>query len=295
MTGVSVMKSARRWFAVTAWCLLAQAASRSVGQENLLGFPNKAVTNSGTLVIGGGGSLPEAVYDEFVKLAGGKRARIVMIPTAYPFSSKAAVRSAYGGWLSYDVVSFDFLDTDSREEADTNAFVRPLERATGVWIGGGMQGRLTDLYVGTKVEKAIKGVLERGGVVGGTSAGSAIMSKVMIRYGTSEAVVDKGLGLLQKAVIDQHFRQRRRTDRLIGVLVDHPQMFGLGVDEDTALFVTGNRLRVVGDSRVTICASSATGEPVWVRRLNAGQHVDLVSLTKNVDEQRPAIALKPGK
>lgn len=272
--------------------LLIVLARGAVADDNLLGLPAKAVASGGSLVICGGGDMPEQVYAEFVARAGGKEARLVLIPTAYPFSSRAHYENYYSGWKDYDVASFDFLDTDSREEADTPSFVRPLEQATGVWIGGGYQGRLTDLYVGTRVETAVKGVLERGGVIGGTSAGAAVMSRTMIRYGNAEAVVDRGFGLLDRAVVDQHFRQRRRFERLIGVVGDHPGLVGLGIDEDTALIVTGNRLRVLGDAQVAVCGSTSAGGPVWIRRLKAGETADLVAPDQADKPERPAIALQ---
>ena len=141
--------------------------------RNILGLPEQAVSNQGTLVVCGGGTMPEEVYDKFVELAGGSQARIVLIPTAYPFDSLEAAKRRYSGWRDLDVESVDFLDTDSSDQADMDDFVEPLRKATGVWITGGEQGRLADIYAGTKVEKEIRGVLERGGVVGGTSAGAA--------------------------------------------------------------------------------------------------------------------------
>lgn len=230
------------------------------------------VDSPGALVVCGGGRMREEVYQEFLRLAGGKNARIVHIPSAYPFSSMSAVRNRYSGWLSYDVASFTFLDTDDRDEADTDAFIEPLERATGVWIGGGAQGRLTNLYGGTKTEQALQRVLERGGVIGGTSAGASVMSQTMIRYGTpSEAVTDRGLAFISRAVIDQHFAQRNRLERLLGALEVHRDQIGIGVDEGTALIVQQNRLRVLGSSRVTVCLPASGSDAITLHRLSDGE------------------------
>ncbi len=266
--------------ALAALCLcftVSIAVAQSL--DNPLGIASDGA-KSGSLVICGGGRLPEPVYEGFIHLAGGKEARIVHIPWAHPFSSMSSVRYSYNGWTGYDVESFDFLNVDAREEADVDKFLAPLENATGVWIGGGSQGRLTNLYGGTKVEAALQRVLARGGVIGGTSAGASVMSSTMIRYGTAtEAVTDKGLNLVQHAVIDQHFSQRNRLERLLGVIEQQPAQVGIGVDEGTALFVQSNRLKVMGSSRVTICLPEARGAGISLHRLKDGDDMHLIAAT----------------
>jgi cyanophycinase len=247
--------------------------------DNILGLPEKAIARSGKLVVAGGGHVPDEIYDEFVRLAGGERARIVLIPSAYPYSSAQHIRNRFAGWRGYNVRSFELLHTDDPDTANDDAFVKPLASATGVWIAGGAQGRLTYRYGKSKVEAAVRGVLERGGVVGGTSAGAAVLSQVMIRDGSpAEAVVDDGFGLMSRAVIDQHFSQRGRHTRLLGVLDEHPEMIGLGVDEGTALIVEGNHLRVIGASRVTICLSRTTEDAMALYRLGPNERADLIEL-----------------
>src|SRR5262249_44462157 len=155
--------------------------------------------------------------------------------------SPDSMRQAYSGWQRVGARSVDYLDATSREEADSDRFSRPLREATGVWLAGGGQGRLADMYVGTKTEKLVKKVLGRGGVVGGTSAGASAMSHTMIRYGSpTSAKLDRGLGLAENAIIDQHFLVRKREPRLLGALAENPSLIGLGVDEGTAAVVQGN-------------------------------------------------------
>lgn len=261
--------------------LLAIGASPSAAEDNVLGLPPKAIRNEGALVICGGGDVPDAAYKRFLELAGGSEARLIVIPTAARFENFAAIKRHYEDWKELNVASFEFIDTESRAEANDMAFVEPLRKATGVWIAGGEQGRLTDIYGGTQVEKAILAVVERGGVVGGNSAGSAIMSKTMIRYGRKpdDVVTDDGFGLLTRAVIDQHFSQRRRLNRLVGVLYDHPGKLGVGIDENTALVVRGDRLAVYGDASVTICMAAAESRPQWVRKLKSGEEAKLTLVT----------------
>lgn len=267
----------RGWiaFALAIVFLVVPAATRA-DDANLLGLPEKAVKAGGRLVLCGGGDLPEAVYEEFVELAGGKSARIVFIPTAYPFSSPAEYRRSYSGWFDYQLKSFRFLDTDSRETADTEQFAKPLETATGVWIGGGAQGRLADIYGGTRVEAALRGVLERGGVIGGTSAGASVVSRRMIRSGpATEANCSEGLGLLKNVIVDQHFSQRGRHTRLLGCMRDHPDLLCLGLDEGAAVVVQGNTLRSIGDGAATLLTARSAGKVSVLYRMDEGDTADV--------------------
>jgi cyanophycinase len=258
----------------SALCVVPAAAAN----DNPLGLPEKAISGGGSLVICGGGRLPEEVYDEFVKLAGGPKARLVVIPSAYPFASTAAMKARYSGWRAYRTLSLDYLDAQSRAEADTERFVAPLRRATGIWLAGGSQVRLARLYAGTKAEDAMRTVLERGGTIGGTSAGAAVMSERMIWgvRGSRQVIVDRGFSLLTSAIVDQHFTQRNRHTRLLNVLADNPGAIGLGVDEGTALVVQGNRLRVIGRSNVTCCLSRGA-EPTVVHRLPPKTRTELIA------------------
>src|SRR5207247_3135882 len=105
------------------------------------------------------------------------------------------VRRRFHGWSSYQLADFHFLDTDSRQTADSEDFVKPLLEATGVWFTGGDQNRLVERYARTKVQAALQRIVERGGVVGGTSAGAAVQSHVMLRDGDTEPVIGDGFGL----------------------------------------------------------------------------------------------------
>ncbi len=137
-----------------------------------------------------------------------------------------------------------------------------LEAATGVWFSGGDQSRVTAVYLDTVVERALNRLLERGGVIGGTSAGAAIMSRVMITGGQGKATVGTGFGFLPGAVVDQHALRRNRINRLLGVLAEHPDLTGVAVDEATALVIRQGRWRVVGNSYVVVCRSSVGGQPM---------------------------------
>ena len=246
--------------------------------DNVFGLPPAAMEGGGALVLHGGGDHIDDVCDEFVRLAGGAKARLVLIPSAYPYDDEAQYRESYGGWLNYDVSAFDFLNTDDPEQADDPEFCRVLETATGVWIGGGAQARLTHRYGGRRVEQLLREILERGGVVGGTSAGASVVSGLMIRDGSATlAATDRGFGLAERLVVDQHFSERGRFPRLLGVLEDHPHYFGIGLDEDTGVVLSGNELRVIGKGRVALCVGPTTTRGgVTIHRLEDGEEAELV-------------------
>jgi len=223
--------------------------------------------------------LPDVVRDRFVALAGGRRARVVVIPTAGEWADGPGRAHAADSWRERGVASATVLHTLDRRRANDPAFVRPLTVATGVWIGGGHQTRLSRAYAGTAVERELEALLARGGVIGGTSAGAGIMSRVMIVSGRENAETGRGLDLFPDVVIDQHFFKRNRIRRLLGVLAAHRDLIGLGVDEQTALEVDlkPRRLRVIGQSYAIVCAPLTEGSPGFphIEILKPGDEADL--------------------
>jgi cyanophycinase len=235
---------------------------------------------SGSLVICGGGKLPPIITDTFVGLAGNESARIVVIPTASQRADTADPDKLLEPWKAYNVESLTVLHTRDQDEANDTEFVQPLKLATGVWFGGGSQSRIADAYVGTAVENEVCALVERGGVVGGTSAGAAVMSRRMIARGNPTAEVAVGFDLLPGSVIDQHFLKRNRKPRLVRVLEESPGLVGFGIDEETALVVRGRRLKVVGNSSVTVCLSASDLRPAEEIVLEAGRYADLTALRR---------------
>ena len=229
---------------------------------------------TGALVIVGGGGMPDPVRDRFVALAGGKgAAKIVVIPTASALADDKAEEAGYlTPWRKYDPASLIFLHTRSRDRANEPDFAKAIDDATAVWFSGGDQSKLTAAYLDTETDKAIRRLLARGGVVGGTSAGAAVMSAVMIEGGDPKAQVGRGFGFETRAVMDQHFLARSRINRLLGVLADHPTLIGLGIDEGTAFVVEGDRWSVVGKSYVLACEVGPDGKPVRFASFSDGDH-----------------------
>ena len=242
----------------------------------------------GSLLIVGGGPIPDAVLERFVALAGGPgRARIVLYPMASE-STDAGVELAQ---------DFEKLGATARRqvltrtEADSDAAVAAVSDATGIWFGGGDQAKLTAVLLGTRVEAAISGRYRAGAVVGGTSAGAAVMSTPMITgderhpggsrppaadssdawmtIARDNVVTASGFGLLPGTIVDQHFVRRRRNNRLLSLVLENPQLIGVGIDESTALEVRpdgtwkvlGDSVAVVFDARKAALTKAGSGPP----------------------------------
>lgn len=234
----------------------------------------------GALVVVGGGRIPEEVTRAFRRLAG-EGAKLVVIPTASASADREGDdREWIDLWKGRGFDDVMVLHTRDRAMADDPAFSAPLEDATAVWFGGGDQSRISEAYLGTRVEQAVDDVLKRGGVVGGTSAGAAIQSRLMITGGNPEATTGQGFDLLPDAVIDQHFVARGRKPRLRGVLEANPGKFGVGVDESTALVVRGRDLVAVGESTVTLLLPASGSRPERETVLRAGDTADLTALRR---------------
>lgn len=235
----------------------------------------------GSLVIVGGGGLPDTIIDEFVKLAGGEKARIVVIPTASSFADEEDHSRFLTTWQSRSITSVETLHCRTKERASDPAFSEPLRKATGLWITGGRQTRVAEAYLGTPVETEIYNLLARGGVIGGTSAGAAVQSRIML-VGISPTMNDflTGFDLLPGAVVDQHFIKRNRKPRLIEAITKHPGVVGVGIDERTALIVHGRDMRVLGDSTVTVCLPQAEKRPLREIELKPGDVADLITLRR---------------
>lgn len=211
-----------------------------------------ALPLKGTVLAHGGGPLRADVIGRFAQTCGAD-GKLVLIPTASEGADNPATLDKLPKrWLKR-VGRVDVLHTLDPQRANEPDFLQPLRDADCVWLGGGAQGRLRDAYVGTRVQEALHGVLLRGGVVGGYSAGAAILSEVIIRRGNPDPVEDVGFGVLPEVIVDQHFLAKEREPRLLTMLERHPDRVGYGIDEDTALIVHGDRYEVIGSSVVRRC------------------------------------------
>ena len=213
----------------------------------------------GWLVIQGGGALTNEVKERFVALAGGSDANFVMIPTAERDEQINLDKMRQSFSKGFRVTHVSVLHTRDRVRANSEGFVEPLRHASGVWIDGGRQWRLVDAYLGTAVEREIKALLARGGVVGGGSAGATIQGSFLVRGapgtpgnpdGDNTIMMapgyETGFGLLTNSAIDQHVNTRGREGDLSPVISLHPELLGIGIDQDAAIVVHGDSFFVVG-------------------------------------------------
>ena len=218
----------------------------------------------GKLVIVGGSQTSEIVK-KYVELAGGKDARIIVIPNA----GSEPVR-----WSKVQVEEFEEFGAKAdyilftRETADDEANLKKMDWANAVFFLGGDQSDLARDMLGTKLLIKVFDIYNNGGVVGGSSAGAAIMSEVMI---TGNELVNKdstvsfvtiekgnvevktGFGFLKNAIVDQHFLKRKRHNRTIASLIEHPNLFGIAIDESTGIIVYPDEtFEVLGSNQVLV-------------------------------------------
>jgi len=238
--------------------LLATLSTPSVASANQqpnLPLIDEQDQDRGALLLCGGGPLPTSVLELFFQYGKGEEGKLVIIPTASALSDSGDFSRSFGSWADFNWGKVDILHASNREDAEAEDFAITLKDATAVWMSGGDQRRLAERYQGTAVETEIRNVMHRGGVVGGTSAGSAIASRVMISGGQKQPQIANGLDLLPNSIIDQHFTQRLRHDRLASAVASHPERVGIGIDESTGLLVGKKRAQVVGDGAVYVYAS----------------------------------------
>ncbi len=250
----------------------------------------------GPLVVVGGGKMPDDVRKAFFDLAGGEKAKIVVVPTASEAADDAAKADGFlGEWKMLNPTSVALLHTRDRKTADDPAFSKSLADATGLWFSGGDQAKIAAAYRGTAAAKAFHALHARGGVVGGTSAGAAILSDPMITGGKDKADVGPGLGFFPGFVVDQHFTQRKRLARLQGMIADNPSLVGIGIDEGTAVVARGRTFRVIGEGSVSIVMAKGAGHPAVVQVEKAGSIFDQAQLRRAAANRAAAEPFPPAK
>jgi cyanophycinase len=222
--------------------------------------------HAGELIIIGGAEEREGrseILSEFVRLAGGAHARVVVISVASEVPTEVAPLYV-DIFRRLGVEQVRALDICSRQEANAAEAAAAVCDATGVFFTGGNQLRITRLLGGTRLDSELHRCHEEGLVLAGTSAGAAMMSAVMIvgnaptmtlRAGMVE--LGSGMSFLPGVLIDQHFEQRGRMRRLLAAIAQHPHELGLGIDENTAVVVRGHTLEVIGEGAVTIIDAGA--------------------------------------
>ncbi len=222
--------------------------------------------NKGHLVIVGGGERTDEIMIKFIELAGGKNATIAVFPMASGTPEEVGV--GYVKEMKGLGVKEAFYLNINAGVANQDSTVTKLANVTGVFYSGGDQVLLTAALLNTKVQKRIHEIYKNGGVIGGTSAGAAVMSKIMITGNEllnkdsnaaffsllkNNIEVKEGFGFVTDAIIDQHFVVRRRHNRLISVVLQNPKLLGVAIDEATCIIVNpNNTFDVLGESVVLV-------------------------------------------
>ena len=257
--------------------------------------------DKGTLVIVGGNMQDPAIVKRFIELAGGPTAPIVVIPTASDADEYDQYYSGLRQWRENGATNLTVVHTRDRKVADTEAFVKPIRAARGVYLVGGRQWRLADAYLNTLTHKELNAVLERGGVIGGSSAGATMIGSFMVRGDTkgNETMIGDhtvGFGFMKNTAIDQHLLRRNRQFDMLEVIDKHPELLGIGLDENTAIVVDGDRFDVIGQSYAVIYSNKpVAGSSGRFYFLAPGDRFDLKArkATRRGDEWRPLQGVRP--
>jgi len=209
------------------------------------------------LVIGGNAS--DIFYTKFMELAGGPDAPIVVVPTAMTSDSltQQDLEQFRNSFIEKGFRKVTVLHTRDREVANSEAFTEPIRDAAGIWFSGGRQWRHADSYLNTKTHQAFFDLLDRGGVIAGSSAGATIQGSYLARGDTRENTImmgdhEVGLGFITNVTIDQHLFVRNRQFDMFEILEKRPELLGIGLDENTGIIVKGDRFTVFGTSYVAI-------------------------------------------
>ncbi|MCZ4224931.1 cyanophycinase [Pedobacter rhodius] len=210
------------------------------------------------LIIGGNVGSQRDIWDKFTELAGGKEKAVVVVVTtaggdsaAYDQKGVEEVKRQTG------IRNVTLFHTSDLKEANSEKFIAPLKNATAVYFQGGRQWRIADAYLNTLSHQAFIDVLNRGGVIAGSSAGASILGSFLWRGDTKGAQIlvgdhTQGLGLIKNSAIDQHLLVRNRQFDLVNFIRISPELIGIGLDEATAVLVQGDSLQVFGRSVAAI-------------------------------------------
>jgi len=253
----------------------------------LLLFGPIVAQTSGTLIITSGGSTADEL---FTKAVGDRKAKVVFIPTAASSlrSQKLTIwepgtepnKENFTADLRerFQLDNITILHTRDRKVANSDAFIQPLREAKAVWISGGNPGRFMSTFRGTKFEKELKALLQRGGVIAGESAGAIVQGSYTIRGNPDKPVLmvkgsEKGIGLLDNVAINPHLTANKREQELITIVDRYPKLLGIGIDDDTGVMIRNGVGEVFGSGRVAIYNNKKHGSN-WYYWLRAGDKFD---------------------
>lgn len=223
----------------------------------------------GTVIVVGGGSMGPEIYSKFIEAAGGPEALIIDVPNAGGADSYGQDAAGTRGWKAAGAKNVHVLFTKDKKIADSDSFVAVIKKAGGVWFEGGRQWHIYNDYAGTKTQKAFQDVLDRGGVVGGSSAGASILGDFLVRGAPSQnnRIMDypgwqKGFAYLKNTGIDQHVVARERLPDLAdSIIPKYPKLLGISEDEGTAWVVRGDTATIIGRNKAFVYGGNDPNDP----------------------------------
>ncbi|MBU1013355.1 MAG: cyanophycinase [Bacteroidetes bacterium] len=214
----------------------------------------------GTLIIIGGNARDPIFLEKFKEYAGGDDAKIIIVPTAWEDDQIEKDSGFVNFKARFEKAGFKnvtVLHTRDSKLANDPEFYTSITYATGVWFDGGRQWRIADGFLNTRAHEEFNKLLDRGGVIAGSSAGASIQGSYLARGDSKGNTImmgdhEVGLGFLKNSAIDQHILVRNRQFDIFEILKNRPELFGIGLDENTGIVVKGNEFEVIGNSFVAI-------------------------------------------
>jgi cyanophycinase len=263
----------------------------------------------GALVIVGGGNLTgSGITEKFIELAGGAEKTFVIVPTAGGNRNARGEVVAYdearivAPWLKLGLKNVRMLHTHDPKVADTDDFAKIVRDADAVWFNGGRQWNIVDSYANTLTYREFHKVLERGGVIGGSSAGATIQGDYLVRGAVSGSDVvmtpephhERAFNFLRRTAIDQHINARNRWDDLIPVIKKWPELLGIGLSETTAIIVKGDRFEVMGAWKVAVHDNTRLYQP-WEKPYFVLSHGDVYNMkTRKIEKYGTGVRSRGG-
>jgi cyanophycinase len=262
-------------FLIVLLSLLALATPQAQPAQTPAGAPEYGPPRGTLVIVGGGSTDGTGIVEKFIELAGGPDKKFVIVPTAggnrradgtlQDYKEEEIVQQ----WVRRGIKNVKMLHTADPKVADTEDFARVLRDANAVWFNGGRQWNIVDSYANTLTYRGFHKVLERGGVIGGSSAGATIQGEYLVRGDTSGADVmmtaepnhQEAFKFLRNVAIDQHINTRLRWDHLIPVIQKFPKMLGIGLSEGTAIIVRQDSFEVMGKWKVAVHDNTRVYQP----------------------------------
>ncbi len=271
--------------------------------------PEYGPAKGSLVIIGGGSTADTGILERFIQMSGGPDAKFVIVPTAGGNKNGKGEPIVYKEdrvlalWKRLGVKNVTMLHTHDPKIANTEEFVKHLKEANAVWFDGGRQWNIVDSYANTLAYQEYHKVLERGGVIAGSSAGATIQGDYLVRGAiagpdiifTPEKEHERGFNFLRKTAIDQHINTRNRWDDLIPVVKKYPDLLGIGLSEGTAIVVTGDRFEVMGAWKVAVHDNRRAYQP-WEKPYFVLSSGDVYNMkTRRIEKHGTGITPPPKK